>query len=146
MRIVGLDVSRSVAEIAHLEDDVLHAGRSCRTKTRRIGALCRKIAQHRSCGARSDSQYRRHRTFCARVARVAIANPLLVRLIAEAQIKTVKIDTSVLPRLYASNFLPEVWMPAESTLALCRQVLCRSQPVQQRTRLKAKTMRCWLPT
>lgn len=41
------------------------------------------------------------------VARVAIANPLQVRLITEARVKTDKIDAAVLAQLYASGFLPE---------------------------------------
>ncbi|MDP9651623.1 transposase, partial [Paraburkholderia caledonica] len=75
-------------------------------------------------------------TCCAPTSRVAIANPLLVRLIAEARVKTDKIDAAVLAQLYASHFLPEVWMPDESTLALRRQVSRRLQLVRQRTRLK----------
>jgi transposase len=45
------------------------------------------------------------------VGRVVIANPRQVRLIAEARIKTDVIDVTVLARLYASGFLPEVWLP-----------------------------------
>jgi hypothetical protein len=45
------------------------------------------------------------------VGRVVIANPQQVRLIAHAKIKTDTIDATVLAKLYASNFLPEVWMP-----------------------------------
>ena len=41
------------------------------------------------------------------------------RLIAEARIKTDKIDAAILGQLYASGFLPEVWMPDDTTLALC---------------------------
>ena len=56
------------------------------------------------------------------VGRVVIANPRQVRLIPEARIKTDLIDASVLARLYASGFLPEVWIPDEHTLGLRRQV------------------------
>ena len=45
------------------------------------------------------------------VSRVVIANPRQVRLIAEARIKTDVIDATVMARLYASGFLPEVWIP-----------------------------------
>jgi transposase len=61
---------------------------------------------------------------------------LLGRLIAEACVKTDSIDVAALVQLYASHFLPEVWMPDDSTLALRRQVSRRSQPVWERTRLK----------
>src|SRR6516165_6184509 len=68
--------------------------------------------------------------------RAVIANQQQVRLIAHAKIKTDRIDASVLARLYASGFLPEVWIPDESTQALRRQVTRRNQIVRQRTRLK----------
>jgi transposase len=70
------------------------------------------------------------------VGRVVIANPQQVRLIAHAKIKTDRVDASVLARLYASGFLPEVWVPDEQTQALRRQVTRRNQLVRQRTRLK----------
>lgn len=59
-----------------------------------------------------------------------------MRLIAEARIKTDVIDATVLARLYASGFLPEVWVPDQGTLALRRQVTRRNQIVRQRARLK----------
>jgi hypothetical protein len=70
------------------------------------------------------------------VGRVVIANPRQVRLIAEARIKTDVIDATVLARLYASGFLPEVWVPDQATLGLWRQVTRRTQIVRQRARLK----------
>jgi transposase len=57
-------------------------------------------------------------------------------LIAEARVKTDKIDAAILAQLYASGFLPQVWKPDEQTLALRRQVTRRSQIVRHRTRLK----------
>jgi transposase len=70
------------------------------------------------------------------VGRVVIANPKQVRLIAHAKIKTDGIDAAVLAKLYASGFLPEVWVPDGRTQALRRQVARREQLVRQRTRLK----------
>jgi transposase len=70
------------------------------------------------------------------VGRVVIANPKQVRLIAHAKIKTDAIDAAVLAKLYASGFLPEVWVPDGRTQALRRQVTRRTQLVRQRTRLK----------
>ncbi len=70
------------------------------------------------------------------VKKVVIANPKQVRVIAHAKIKTDTIDASVLAQLYASGFLPEVWIPDEPTQALRRQVTRRNQIVRQRSRLK----------
>ncbi|RQR94662.1 IS110 family transposase [Burkholderia sp. Bp8991] len=137
MRIVGFDVSRSVAEIAYLEDGTLHAGGRTGLRRDELERFAEKLraTDHVVLEATGNTAaivnvLRRH------VARVAIANPLQVRLIAEARVKTDKIETAVLAQLYASGFLPEVWMPDEHTLALRRQISRRSQLVGQRTRLK----------
>jgi transposase len=68
--------------------------------------------------------------------RVVIANPLQVRAIAHAKVKTDKIDAAVLAKLHASGFLPEVWMPDEATETLRRLVAQRGQVVRQMTRTK----------
>lgn len=70
------------------------------------------------------------------VGRVIIANPRQVHLIAKARIKTDVIDATVLARLYASGFLPDIWVPDQRTLSLRRQVTRRNQIVRQRVRLK----------
>ena len=70
------------------------------------------------------------------VKKVVIANPKQVRIIAHAKIETDTIDASVLAQLYASGFLPEVWIPDQPTQALRRQVTRRNQIVRQRSRLK----------
>ena len=65
-----------------------------------------------------------------------IANPLQVRAIAHAKIKTDKIDAAVLAKRYASGCLPEVWMPDEATETLGRLGAQRAQVIQQMTRVK----------
>jgi len=45
------------------------------------------------------------------VTRVIIANPLQVKAIAQAHVKTDKIDAGVLASLRAADFLPEIWLP-----------------------------------
>jgi transposase len=73
------------------------------------------------------------------VARVIIANPLQVKAIAHARIKTDKIDAGVLASLHAAGFLPEVWLPDAETERLRRLVARRNQVVRQRTRVKNET-------
>ncbi len=70
------------------------------------------------------------------VARVIIANPLQVRAIAHAHVKTDKIDAGVLANLHAAGFLPEVWTPPAETERLRRLVARRNQIVRHRTRIK----------
>jgi transposase len=45
------------------------------------------------------------------VARVIIANPLQVKAIAHAHVKTDKIDAGTLASLHAAGYLPEIWTP-----------------------------------
>ena len=137
MRVIGLDVSRTVGEIAYLEDGLVREGG-------------RVLLQHESLlhfaqGLRATDEVVLEATgntaaiaaaLKPHVARVVIANPLQVRLIAEARVKTDKIDAAILAQLYASGFLPQVWMPDERTQALRRQVARRAQIVRHRTRLK----------
>lgn len=50
-----------------------------------------------------------------RVSRVVVANPLKVRAIAEARIKTDKVDAETLAQLLRCDYLPSVWVPDEPT-------------------------------
>ncbi|WP_352618696.1 hypothetical protein [Mesorhizobium australicum] len=58
-----------------------------------------------------------------------------MRIVAYAKIEADTIDASVLAQVYASGFLPEIWIPDEPTQALRRQVTRRNQIVRQRSRL-----------
>ncbi len=49
------------------------------------------------------------------VRRVVIANPLQVKAIAQAHVKTDKIDAGTLANLYAAGYLPEIWTPDVAT-------------------------------
>ena len=137
MRIVGLDIHRVFAEAVMLDDGrAVRLGRIGMTREH-LAAFARKLRRddHVVVEATGNATavaevIRPH------VGRVAIANPRQVRLIAEARIKTDVIDATVLARLYASGFLPEVWVPDQGTLALRRQVTRRNQIVRQRARLK----------
>jgi len=72
----------------------------------------------------------------SRAGRVVVSNPAKTRAIAEAKIKTDKVDAAILAGLLAADYLPPVWLPDADTAALRRQVLRRAHLVRQRTRLK----------
>ena len=137
MRVVGLDIHRVFAEAVILEDGAIRRlGRVGMTRDH-LAAFAQTLTHddHVVIEATGNASavaeaIRPH------VGRVVIANPRQVRLIAEARIKTDVIDATVLARLYASGFLPEVWIPDEATLSLRRQVTRRTQIVRQRARLK----------
>jgi len=68
-----------------------------------------------------------------------MANPLQVKAIAHAHIKTDRIDAGVLASLHAAGFLPEVWLPDAETERRRRLVARRNQVVRHRTRVKNET-------
>jgi transposase len=138
MRIIGMDIHRVAAEAV-----VLHEG--ALKKLGRIPMLREALEEFARKELTHDDQVVIEATgnaaavaelLARHVDRVVIANPKQVRMIAHAKIKTDAIDAAVLAKLYASGFLPEVWMPDPKTLALRRQVARRTQLIRQRVRLK----------
>ena len=137
MRIIGLDIHRAFAEAVAWEDGRL--SRLGRVDMRRdlLEAFAAKLSMDdivviEATGNASSAAA----VVAPHVKKVVIANPKQVRIIAHAKIKTDTIDAGVLAQLYASGFLPEVWIPDEPTQALRRQVTRRNQIVRQRSRLK----------
>ena len=70
------------------------------------------------------------------VAEIVIGNPLRVRAIAEAKIKTDKVDARVLAELLRADYLPAVWQPDAETQRLRRLTHRRVALVSDRTRVK----------
>jgi transposase len=136
-RRIGLDVHREFAQIAVWEDGVVRqAGRIATTREAlRAFAdsleLSDEVAIEATCNTHAIVKL-----IAPRVARVVISNPMKTRAIAEAKVKTDKVDAAILAQLLAANYLPAVWMPDERTQALRRQVARRAHIVRQRTRLK----------
>jgi transposase len=73
------------------------------------------------------------RLLAGRVARVVVSNPHKTRAIAEAKVKTDKVDAEILAQLLAADYLPGVWVADEDTQAHRRQVARRAHLVRQRT-------------
>lgn len=70
------------------------------------------------------------------VREVVVSNPLRTRAIAEAKIKTDRVDATVLAHLLRLDYLPRVWQPDAATRDLRRQTTERANLVSDRTRLK----------
>ncbi len=138
MRIIGMDIHRIFAEAAALENgEIKRLGRIGMTRDH-LEAFARTLlpTDHVVVEATGNATAVTE-ILAPHVARVAVANPLQVHLIAKAKIKTDAIDARVLARLYGAGFLPEVWIPDAATLARRRQVTRRRQLVRQRVRLKS---------
>jgi transposase len=136
-RCIGLDVHREFAQIAVWEDGkVRQAGQIALTaEALRVFADSLgpedEVALEATCNTHAIV-----RLIEPRVARVVVSNPMKTRAIAEAKVKTDKVDAGILCQLLAADYLPSVWVADEATQALRRQVARRASIVRQRTRLK----------
>ena len=136
-RAIGMDVHREFAQIAVVEDGL------CRDEGR-IGVTPEALRAW-AATLRPDDQVALEATgnsdaiavlLTPMVARVVVSNPKKTRAIAEAKVKTDKVDARILAQLLAADFLPSVWLPDDRTRMLRRIVSRRAHLVRQRTRLK----------
>src|SRR3954447_15885933 len=124
-RCIGLDVHREFAQVAIWQGGlVLQAGRFA-TTPEGVRAFAEGL------GPADEVAL----LLASRAGRVVVSNPVKTRAIAEAKVKTDKVDAEILAQLLAADYLPAVWRPDPATAALRRQVLRRAHLVRQRTRL-----------
>jgi transposase len=71
-----------------------------------------------------------------RVAGVVVSNPMATKAIAQAKVKTDKVDAHVLAQLLRCDFLPEVWQPDEATRRMRELTGRRGALVGQRTAMR----------
>lgn len=136
-RVIGMDIHRTFAEVVFWEAGRLRpAGRVDMTRSglegfgRALGKEDEVVIEA------TGNAMAVVRVLSPYVSRVIVANPLQVKAIAHAHVKTDKIDAGVLASLRAADFLPEVWLPDASTERLRRLVARRNQVVRHRTRIK----------
>jgi transposase len=70
------------------------------------------------------------------VAEVIVSNPLQTQAIAQAKVKTDKVDAFILAQLLRCDSLPTVWQPDEATQVLRRLTRRRAALVGMRTAVK----------
>ena len=136
-RVIGMDIHRTFGEVVIWENGVLrHAGRVDMTRTALEGLGARLAATDEVVIEATGNSMAVSRVLSRFVARVIIANPLQVKAIAHAHVKTDKIDAGTLASLRAAGYLPEIWTPDPVTERKRRLVARRYQVVRHRTRLK----------
>jgi transposase len=137
MRVFGLDVHRTFAEVAIWENGRVQPGGRIDLTRERLQIFADSLGPTDDVVLEATGNtHAIVRVLTGHARRVVVSNPLRTRAIADAKVKTDKIDAGVLAQLHASGFLPEVWMPDERTEELRRQVARRAQLVRHRTRLK----------
>jgi transposase len=137
MRVVGLDIHRSFAEAAMIDEGRVHQLGRIDLVRERVIAFAKRLGKTTDVVVEATGNTMAVvKLMAPHVRRMVIANPLQVRAIAHAKVKTDKIDAVILAKLHSAGFLPEVWQPDESTERLRRQVARRATIVQSRTRVK----------
>jgi transposase len=137
MRSIALDVHRDFCEVAIKEGGVVRSAGRVRTSREQLELLAQSLAP--------DDQVALEATGPAstivgivepHVARVVVADTRRVRAIAEAKVKSDKVDAATLCELLDAGFLPAVWDPDEQTRALRGLLGRRERLVRSRTRAK----------
>ena len=139
MPFAALDLHKKIVEAVVLDDtgNVLHRDRFATTRE----ALTDFARNHLPPGTHIAVEATTNTWAVVRllqpfVAEVVVSNPLRTRAIAEAKVKTDKVDALVLANLLRCDFLPRVWIPDQETIALRHQSTERANLVADRTRIK----------
>src|SRR5213596_881084 len=136
-RCIGLDVHREFAQVAIWEDGVVRQAGRIQTTPEGLREFAESLCVSDEVALEATGNtHAIARLLEQQVGRVVVSNPMKTRTIAEAKVKTDKVDAPVLAQLLAAGFLPSVWLADEETQALRRQVARRAHIVRQRTRLK----------
>lgn len=135
----GIDLAKRESQVAVLDADGVQIETKRFATTRECFLL---IAAELREGDTAALEVTTNSTSIARLlrgnsqARVIVSNPIKTKTIAQAKIKTDKIDARVLAELARVGYLPEVWLPDEDTEALRQFITDRVAYVRRRTECK----------
>jgi transposase len=136
-RCIGLDVHREFAQVAVWQAGVVRQEGRVATTPEQLRIFANGLGPDDEVALEATGNTWAIATLLAsRAGRVVVSNPAKTRAIAEAKVKTDKVDAAILAQLLAADYLPAVWLPDEATNALRRQVIRRAALVRQRTRCK----------
>ena len=132
-----MDVHRSFAQIAVVEKGICRDEGKIGVKPEDIRAWAETLSRKDQVALEATTNSEAIACLLApRVAKVVVSNPRKTRAIAEAKVKTDKVDARILAQLLAADFLPGTWVADDRTRMLRRLIHRRTHLVRQRTRLK----------
>jgi transposase len=135
MRSIALDIHRDFCEVAIKDGAELRSAGRIKTSAEELERFARSLAPDDQVALEATgAALQVKRLLEPHVGRVVIANTRKLRAIAEAKVKTDRVDARTLCELLAAGFLPEVFGPDEETRALRRRLQRRAALVRQRTR------------
>ena len=139
MAIIGMDIHRSFAQAAFLQDGQIKREQRVELVHDRLVKFAKTLSIEDEvvieATGNSAAVERILRPF---VKRIVVANSRMVRAIAYARVKTDKIDAAILAKLHAGGFLPEVWIPDDDTQRQRRHTAERMGVLEQVVRTKGR--------
>jgi transposase len=137
MRSIALDIHRDFCEVAIKDGAEVRSAGRIKTSREELERFAQSLGRDDQVALEATGPALEiKRLIEPHVGRVVIANTRKLRAIAEAKVKTDKVDARTLCELLAAGFLPEVFGPDEETRALRRRLGRRAALVRQRTRAK----------
>jgi transposase len=137
MRSIALDVHRDFCEVAIKEGGELRSAGRIATSLEQLELFAQSLAKDDRVALEATGPANAIAGILApHVGRVVVANTRRVRAIAEAKVKTDKVDAQTLCELLDAGFLPAVWSPDEQTRVLRGLLGRRERLVRSRTRAK----------
>lgn len=139
VRFAGLDVHKRVVEWVILDGDGRVAARGRFDLTREsLEAFARETLsrEDRVALEATTNTWAVVSVLKPHVAEVVVSNPLKTKAIAEAKVKTDKVDALVLAQLLRCDYLPRVWTPDEKTQELRHVTGRRAALVGHRVAIK----------
>src|SRR4051812_16600525 len=136
-RCIGLDVHREFAQVAIWQGGlVTQAGRFA-TTPEGVRAFADGLGPADEVALEATGNTWAIATLLAsRAGRVVVSNPVKTRAIAEAKVKTDKVDAEILAQLLAADYLPAGWGPDPAPPALRRPGLRPAHPGGPRAPVK----------
>ena len=127
MRSIALDVHRDFCEVAIKDGAEVRSAGRIKTSAEELELFAQSLAPDDQVALEATGPALQiKRLIEPHVGRVVIANTRKLRAIAEAKVKTDKVDARTLCELLSAGFLPEVFGPDEETRALRRRALVRN--------------------
>ena len=139
MAIIGMDIHRSFAQVAFLENGQIKREQRVELVHDRLVKFAKTLSIEDEvvieATGNSAAVERILRPF---VKRIVVASSRMVRAIAYARVKTDKIDAAILAKLHTGGFLPEVWIPDDDTQRQRRHTAERMGVLEQVVRTKGR--------
>ena len=140
MRFIGLDVHRDFCEVAISDGGRARSAGRIDTSPQALELFAGSLTPtDRVVLESTGNALAIARILEPHVAEVVLANPMQVRAICHAKVKSDRFDARTLAELLAVDLIPRVWISDERTRALRRLTSRRAQLVRQRTRVKNET-------